>query len=162
MKKILKNYRSLFIAWGFMLMFAFAFIAGNIWMQNQTENKVAASSARKLGCSDAGPTRAPASEISQEDSMRISLEMADHYLETMPDAPLLKENADPERSGYADSSLELSVDDVNACPGKAGKIIREFCKKNGVDASHAKIKDLTREQIAQIDMETFQRSEHGK
>jgi len=161
MKKLLKNYKSLFIAGGFMLMFAFAFIAGNIWAQNQTENKVAASSVRKV-YSQAEPTQAPASEINQEDIVKLSLEDADYFLKTMPDAPLLKENAVPERSAYADSSLELAVDDINACHGIAGRVIWELCEKNGIDVSHGKIKDLTREQIAQIDMETFQQSKHGK
>ena len=81
----------------------------------------------------------------------------------MSDAPLLEENAIPDENGmtYGDSSLESLINDVNATKGARNVIIR-ICEDAGIDATTAKVSDLTVQQIAQIDQEVFQNSEHGK
>ncbi len=177
--RFMKNHRALMMAGGLALTFCCGCAAGTAGLQNLIEYGVA-SAADQTGTEKKGEVEQKdiMKEVGQKDSKveveqkdvveidedkqaRISLQEADYYLEEMADAPLLEENADPKKAGYADCSLETSVNDINAT-NCAGNIIRELCQKDGVDVNKAKVKDLTKEQIAQIDLETFRQSEHGK
>lgn len=160
--KFIENHKALIIAGGLILAFSCGCAAGTVGVQNLIEYGIvsAADKQNDETAFDDGENSA-ASEIDEDTLAKLALEEADYYLENIPDVPLLKENADPEIADYAESSLESSVNDVNAT-NKAGDIIRRICRENGIDAKKAKIKDLTREQIALITMEAFKQSEHGK
>ena len=159
--KFVENHRALIIAGSLIFTFSCGCAAGTVGMQKISEADVVASAAAQSDGGQEAAESSDSSEIYTERAATVSLESADYYLEKMPDAPLLAENADPETAGYAGSSLETDVNDINAT-NKAGDIIRKLCKENGIDANKAKVKDLTREQIARIDMETFMQSEHGR
>ena len=163
--RLIENHRALIIAGSLIFTFSCGCAAGTVGVQNMIESEVASAAGQNMGQKEAGEQRdvqnSVSSEIDEEALAKNCLDAADYYLEKMPDAPLLKEYAEPEAADYAGSSLEIDVNDINAT-NKAGDIIRKFCKENRIDVDKAKVKDLTREQIAWIDMETFKQSEHGK
>lgn len=159
--KFVENHKALMIAGSLIVTFACGCVAGTAGMQQRMESGVAAAAEQKAvdGREDTG--QQDVYQIDEDTLAKNCLESADYYLKNMPDVPLLAENADPELAGYIESSLEICINDVNATD-KAGNIIRQLCREIGIDANKATVKDLTKEQIAQIDMETFRQSEHGK
>lgn len=160
--KFVENHKALIIAGSLIFTFSCGCVAGTMGIQNVIEAGVASAAVQPdMEQEEKEKGNSVSTEMDKEKITGLSLEGADYYLEKMPDAPLLKEDADPEKADYAGSCLENDVNDINAT-NKAGDIIRRICKENGIDVHRAKVKDLTREQIAQIDMETFMLSEHGK
>ena len=145
--KFIKEHKSIVTVAGIALLLLGFLFVGNMIVMNKTESAVKAEAKGNIE-QDAA-------------SLDISKDCAQYYLEDMPDCPLLKEAADGEYVNYGNSCLENSVNDINVA-NTAGKIIIKICEENGIDAKTAKVKDLTVEQIAEIDQEVFKTSEHGK
>lgn len=145
--KYIKQHRSIFAVAGIALLLLGLFSVSNMIAINKSESAVKAE-ARENMEQDKSPSD-------------VSRECAQYYLDTMSDCPLLKEAVDGEYVNYGDSCLENAVNDVNVT-NTAGEIIMKVCKKNGIDAKTAKVKDLSEEQIMEIDQEAFKTSEHGK
>lgn len=145
--KYIKQHRSIFAVAGIALLLLGLFSVSNMIAMNKSESAV----------------KAEARENMEQDTSAsdVSKECARYYLDTMSDCPLLKEAVDGKYVNYGDSCLENAVNDVNAT-NTAGEIITKVCKKNGIDAKTAKVKDLSEEQIMEIDQEAFKTSEHDK
>ncbi len=91
---------------------------------------------------------------------KVSMDFAEYIVLEMSEVPLLDEYVTtPEH--YGDSSLEAYVDDVNATKWSKNMILI-VCEEEGLDVAKATVKDLTVEQIARIDQETFENSTHSK
>lgn len=145
--KYIKEHKSIVTVAGIALLLLGFLSIGNMIAMNKTESAV----------------KAEAKESMEQDaaSLDVSRDCAQYYLDNMPDCPLLKEAVDGEYVNYGDSCLENAVDDINVT-NTAREIIIKVCEKNGIDAKTAKVKDLTEEQIAEIDQEAFKTSKHGK
>lgn len=145
--KFIKEHKSIVTVAGIALLLLGFLSVGNIIGMNKTESAV----------------RTKAQESMEQDaaSLDVSIDCAQYYLEDMPDCPLLKEAVDGEYVNYGNSCLENSVNDINVA-NTAREIIIKVCEKNGIDAKTAKVKDLTVEQIAEIDQKVFKTSKHGK
>lgn len=77
-------------------------------------------------------------------------------LQDYPDSPLLGEH----KGGFLDS-LESSLDDVYAFNGSRA-IIEALCTEAGLDPNAAKLKDLTAEQLMELQETCYQTSDHPK
>lgn len=96
-------------------------------------------------------------EIAESDGfLKTSQELAEELLKEYGECPLLDENAEEH---FGNSSLENMMNDINAAIC-AKDSITEICQENNIDVNSAKIKDLTKEQIVEIDQEVFRRSFH--
>lgn len=143
--RIIQKHRSMIMVGTLVCLSTGILLLGNACMQRRTERVVQAetSGAEQF------------EELSPED---VSKSFAQELLETMPDAPLLQENA---KDNWGDSSLENCLNDVNAGDGAKEAIIR-MCQQVGIDAAAAKVRDLTWEQIVLLDQEVYRNSTHSK
>lgn len=165
--QIMKKHKSIIMVGALVLLFTGAFLLGNVYMQYRAEQTVQAVSKDM----DAGikteetqqNLKEQVKKAEEADGWEISLQLAEDLLNEMPEAPLLQENATED---YGDSSLENFINDVNAVSAVenrgAKNVILQVCKDAGIDADTAKVSDLTKEQIAQIDQVVFQNSDHPK
>ena len=156
----MKKQRSIIMVGAFVFLLSGAFMLGSIYAQHRMETRVMASSKQVSSEEDVTGENLESQEIMVQpaDQTEVSRELAIHILKEMPDAPLLQKNATED---YGDSSLENSINDVNATSG-AAEIIIEVCKENGIDADTAKVGDLPQKLIVQIDQKVYQSSEHPK
>lgn len=179
--KNLKQNKGIIIVALLILTFAGGFLAGNACLQHHLESKVQAKVKKNTSTNALTTTNGEtnqAYDIAKNESPVVeeatkkahaqavtetSIAFAEDIIKNMSDAPLLEENAIPDENGmtYGDSSLESWINDVNATKGARNVIIR-ICEDAGIDATTAKVSDLTVQQIAQIDQEVFQNSKHGK
>lgn len=152
-----ERHRSLIVVGLLVILCTGAFLLGDIYAQRGQETAQAASNeqAQDLENRDSEEVQQQAEQMAQ---IEVSREMARHCLATMPDKPLLRENA---KDSYGDSSLENAINDVNAGTG-AKNAIERVCREAGIDPHTAKVSDLTEEQIIEIDQETYQNSDHPK
>lgn len=155
--RMMKTYKSLIMVGLLMILCTGAFLLGNVYAQKSVETAQAASN----GQTDA-PESLDGGQSQQQDAqltqIQVSRQIAQHCLENMANKPLLQEDA---KDNWGDSSLENSINDVNAGNG-AGKAIKRICKEAGLDPHAAKVRDLTEEQIVEIDQETYRNSDHPK
>ena len=143
----MKKHKSIIMVAGLILLSTGAVILGNVFMQKRTENTVQAQVSQM-------------ENVSTKSNGEVSLEYAKELLEDMPEAPLLQENA---KEDWGDSSLENCINDVNATTkGYAKEAILKVCDEADIEAATAKVKDLTPEQIADIDRYVYEHSEHSK
>lgn len=184
---MIRKHKSIIMVAALVLFFTGAFLLGNLYAQNRTEKQVQAASEKtspEVGdiqtgsaenSEESGPQKEqPEARIRQMEqegeemsalqvsremaALRVSCEMAQAIWEEMPDLPLLQENA---KEDYGNSSLENCINDVNATTG-ASEVIMRVCKEAGIDADKAKVRDLTVDQIVQIDQEVYNHSSHPK
>lgn len=170
----MKKHKSIIMIGALILMCTGAFLLGTVYMQHREEQKVQAASSNFVKCDDTSDVIQPGEKEEvqknlEEQLMRaeeaagweVSLQFAKDILERIPDVPLLQEDAE---ENYGDSSLENFINDVNAIRDVenrgAKNVIRKVCEDAGIDANKAKVRDLTKEQIAQIDQVVFQNSDH--
>lgn len=175
----MKKHKSIILVGALVVLFTGAFLLGTVYMQYREEQTVQAASKdlendAELTVDARSEKEAAEQEQIAEESQKnlaeqvkevenaagweLSLQFAEKLMEEMPDAPLLQENA---KEDYGDSSLENYINDVNAVSDAETKnVIIQVCKDAGIDADTAKVCDLTKEQIAQIDQVVFQNSNH--
>lgn len=152
--KYVKEHKSIFIVAGIAVLLLGFFSVSNLAAMNKTESNIVKAEAAQTMNEDMQPSE-------------VSAACAKALYEEMPDCPLLAESVKGEFAGYGDSCLENAVNDVNAISDEdaehaAKNVIMKVCEKNGIDARTAKVKDLTKQQITEIDEEVFQYSKHGK
>ena len=95
--------------------------------------------------------------VSESDEFRQnSRALAQKLLSQNSKAPLLDDNPEGDTECL---SLESIINDVNA-GSSAGEAILDVCKKSNLDAAAARVKDLTEEQIMEIDQKVFCDSDH--
>lgn len=156
----LKKHKSVIIVGALVLLFTCVFFLGTVYVQYRTGNVVQAQS-KEVETTEEAAGISENKEAEKREQAEVSMEMAKHILEEIPDAPLLQENA---KEDWGDSSLENYVNDINAVSAVdtrgARKVIIKVCETAGIDANTAKVRDLTAEQIAQIDEEVFENSDH--
>ncbi len=174
----LGKHKSILVVGTLVLLFTGAFLLGVVYMQHRTENAVRAQStetemevskdvAKRFDDTkaeeEARQKMKDVEEAEKKAQEAMSMELAKYILEEMPDAPLLQENAEED---WGDSSLENYVNEINAVSDVdtkgAKNVIIKVCKAAGIDINTARVRDLTAEQIAQIDEEVFQNSDHPK
>lgn len=157
----MKKNKSILITAGLIVFMAGAMILGNQIFQGHAEQTVHASASNQLKADQAGEQTG---QNTLSESQQISLNMAEDILKNFPDMALLDEYA--EKPGYGDSSLELMITDVNAMSSatayKVKELICQLCKDQGLDVKTAKVRDLTAEQIAEIDQRAYEFSDHPK
>lgn len=157
--RMMKTYKSLLMVGLLMVFCTGAFLLGNIYAQKSIETAQAASNEEiqdsELENLSGGQSQQQDAQLTQ---IQVSRQIAQHCLENMANKPLLQEDA---KDNWGDSSLENSINDVNAGNG-AGKAIKRICKEAGLDPHAAKVRDLTEEQIVEIDQETYRNSDHPK
>lgn len=145
-----KKHKSTIMVGALVLLLTLSFQLGGWYAQNRLENNIASAK------QDTAVKQLETYAVPDE----LSLEFAQELLNSIPDAPLLARNAkDP---NWGESCLEVAINDVNATMTGAEEAILRVCKEAGIDADKAKVKDLTVEQIGQIDQEVFQKSDHPK
>lgn len=156
----LKKHKSVIIVGALVLLFTCVFFLGTVYVQYRTGNVVQAQS-KEVETTEEAAGISENKEAEKREQAEVSMEMAKSILEEIPDAPLLQENA---KEDWGDSSLENYVNDINAVSAVdtrgARKVIIKVCETAGIDANTAKVRDLTAEQIAQIDEEVFENSDH--
>lgn len=156
----LKKHKSVIIVGALVLLFTCVFFLGTVYVQYRTGNVVQAQS-KEVETTEEAAGISENKEAEKREQAEVSMEMAKHILEEIPDAPLLQGNA---KEDWGDSSLENYVNDINAVSAVdtrgARKVIIKVCETAGIDANTAKVRDLTAEQIAQIDEEVFENSDH--
>ncbi|NBI63422.1 hypothetical protein D3Z38_10265 [Clostridiales bacterium] len=154
---MMKNYKSLIMVGLLMILCTGALLLGNVYAQKSVETAQAASN----GQTDA-PESLDGGLIQQQDTqltqIQVSRKIARNCLEKMANKSLLQKDA---KDDWGDSSLENFINDVNAGNG-AGKAIERICKEAGLNPHTAKVRDLTEEQIVEIDQETYRNSDHPK
>lgn len=94
--------------------------------------------------------------VASDGFLQTSQEFAEEILKDYGDCPLLDENV---KEHFGNSSLENMMNDTNAA-GCAKDVITKVCQENNIDVNSAKIKELTKEQIMEIDREVFLNSDH--
>ena len=156
----LKKSKSICMVMAMMLMFMGGFVTASIWMQRDTEQKISSYEVKAAEMQEAGPV---ADAAEKETQMDVSLDIAEDLLKEMPDKPLLREYARKGEEEYGDSSLENTINDINASEvGGAREAIIRVCEEAGIDVKTATVKDLTAEQIAEIDQAVYEVSDHPK
>lgn len=94
--------------------------------------------------------------VKSEGFLQTSQEFAEELLKEYPEIPLLDKNA---KEHFGNSSLENMINDINAGDG-AKEAITAVCQENNIDVNTAKVKDLTKDMIVEIDQEVFLSSDH--
>ncbi len=149
--KHLERSRSIFWVSGLMLALSVLFFVGSILTMGRSKAHAQERASQKL------ESRSEKEVAAESDSfIQASKSFAENLLEQHAKCPLLDEYA---KEHFADSSLENMINDVNA-GHSAKEAILAVCEKAGLDASAAKIGDLTKEQIIEIDQEVFCSSNH--
>lgn len=156
--RMMEKHKSIVVVGLLVILCTAAFLLGNIYAQRGTETAQAASSEQAQGAESGTLEGKNSQQEEQMAQIEVSRELAQYFLTEKPDKPLLQKNAKDE---WGDSSLEIAINDVNAGTG-AGKAIERVCKEAGIDPDTAKIRDLTEEQIIEIDQETYKNSDHPK
>ena len=147
--KHLERSRSIFWVSGLMLALSVLFFVGSILTMGRSKAHAQERASQKL------ESRSE-KEVAADSFIQASKSFAENLLEQHAKCPLLDEYA---KEHFADSSLENMINDVNA-GHSAKEAILAVCEKAGLDASAAKIGDLTKEQIIEIDQEVFCSSNH--
>lgn len=160
---MIRKHKNIIIAAALVLGLSGSFALGSLYAQDRTEVKVLASDPEgEKNENDSENIEGQSDHTSDKvivDQEQLSLEFAKECLEDMPDAPLLQKYA---TENFGDSSLQNYIEDVNATTRDSTHIIREVCEKAGIDADKAVVKDLTAEQIAEIDQAVFEEPDHPK
>lgn len=156
----LKKSKSICMVMAMMLMFMGGFVTASIRMQRDTEQKISSYEVKAAEMQETGPV---ADAAEKEIQMDVSLDIAGDLLKEMPDKPLLREYAKKGEEEYGDGSLENIINDINASKvGGAREAIIRVCEEAGIDVKTATVKDLTAEQIAEIDQAVYEVSDHPK
>lgn len=164
---MIRKHKNIIIAAALILGLSGSFALGSLYAQDRTEIKVLASDSEveKNGTDseeenhEMAKTQGEVNVELSDTQEEISLEFANSLLSEMPDAPLLQKYA---TENLGDSSLQNCIEDVNATSKDSAHIIRRVCEEAGIDADKAVVKDLTAEQISEIDQAVFEESDHPK
>lgn len=160
---MIRKHKNIIIAAALILGLSGSFALGSLYAQDRTEVDVLASDlGGKEKENDSGNIEKQISDVSSGatvDQEQISLTFAEDILKTMADAPLLQKYA---KENYGDSSLQNCIEDVNATGKDSTHIITRVCEEAGIDVNTAVVKDLSAEQIAEIDQAVFEESDHPK
>ncbi len=149
MKHLFKE-RGILATLALIILLSLSFFLGGMAVARQSESDAIALAEEKL------ERRSDKEVVSEsEDFQENSREFAREILQKYGDSPLLGEVA----INDAEGSLEVILNDVNAGNGAEAAILA-MCRECGLKAGTAKIKDLTEEQIMEIDRQVFCDSNH--
>lgn len=149
--KQLGKFKSMFAVGGLVFALSASFFLGGMVMTDRSQALTEGSVTKKL------EERSDKDIVAESDSfIQNSKGYAQEMLRDYADRPLLRKN---EGEDWANSSLEVMLNDVNAGNGAKQAIIAA-CQKYGIDAQSACIGDLTVDQIVEIDQEVFRSSSH--
>lgn len=144
-------HKTVWITFALVALLSLSFFLGGAVMSHSSEAGALALAKEKL------ESRSNKEIVSEsEEFLENSRAFAQNLLAENGEAPLLGNGSEGDTGCL---SLEALINDVNAGNG-AGEAILAICEKSGLDAATAKVKDLTEEQIMEIDQETFCDSDH--
>ncbi len=144
-------HKTIFTTLALVALLSLSFFLGGAVMSRRSESGAVALAKEKL------EKRSNKEIVSESDEFRQnSRALAQKLLSQNSEAPLLDDNPEGDTECL---SLESIINDVNA-GSSAGEAILDVCKKSNLDAAAARVKDLTEEQIMEIDQKVFCDSDH--